>query len=211
MASVTRRRSSSADRHAAVEERMLSAVEELLRDGATTYTELGVEQLAAAGGISRSGFYLYFRDKVDLLLRLGDRVKSASFEAAHSWDPTGPDGGPEGLARVYERIFRVYRERGTLMAAINEVAAYDAAARAWWLKSQQAFLDHMVELLVAEQRAGRTPADLNPVQAAEVIVRGGAELILQRAGSNDDRDDAALALEMAYGYWYGYFRRPARI
>jgi AcrR family transcriptional regulator len=209
MASVTRRRSSSADRRAAVEERMLSAVEELLRDGATTYTELGVEQLAVAGGISRSGFCLYFRDKVDLLLRLGDRLKSASFEAAYSWDPSGPNGGPEGLARVYERIFRVYRERGILMAAINEVAAYDTAARAWWLKSQQRFLDHTVELLVAEQRAGRTPADVNPVQAAEVIVRGGAELILLRASSKDDRDDAAVAREMAYGYWYGYYRRPA--
>ena len=83
MASTTRRPSAAADRRAAVENRILSAVEELLKGG-TTCTELGVERIAAAGGLSRSTFHLHFRDKVDVLLRVIASVKAASSRPGRS-------------------------------------------------------------------------------------------------------------------------------
>ncbi|WP_157902810.1 hypothetical protein [Streptomyces jeddahensis] len=50
MASTTRRRSSAADRRAALEKRILSVIEECLRGG-VTYTELSVEDRTVRGDL----------------------------------------------------------------------------------------------------------------------------------------------------------------
>ncbi|MFK4227011.1 TetR/AcrR family transcriptional regulator [Streptomyces sp. NPDC019890] len=207
MASTTRRPSNAADRRAAVERRILAAIGELLREG-KTYTELGVEQIAAAGGISRSGFYLYFRDKVDVLLRLSAFLKADSFEITQGWQPCGPGGGLDGLAHTYEQLFRHYRKHAALLAAINEVAAYDPSVRESWTSTQDQFIDNTMKLLTQEQLSGRTPADIDPLCAATVMVRGGAQVIAQQVATSDGHDDALVAREMACGYWYGLFRRP---
>ncbi|MEV0185788.1 TetR/AcrR family transcriptional regulator [Streptomyces sp. NPDC050625] len=209
MVSTTRRASTASGRRAAVETRILSAIGELLRDG-KTYTELRVEQIAAAGGISRSGFYLYFRDKVDVLLRLSTSLKSNSFEIVQHWQPSGPADGLDGLARTYEQLFRHYRKHASLLAAINEVAAYDPSVLESRTATQDQFIDHTVKLLIEEQLAGRTSADVDPLCAARVMVRGGLQVIAQHVATSDGHDDAGVALEMACGYWYGIFRRPVR-
>ncbi|SDM53654.1 TetR/AcrR family transcriptional regulator [Streptomyces wuyuanensis] len=208
MASTTRRRSGAADRRAALEKRILSVIEELLRDG-VTYTELSVEQIAQAAGISRSTFYLYFRDKVDVLLRLSGSLKSESHAIASSWRPGAPDGGLDGLARTYALIMRHYREHAALLSAINEVAAYDPAVRETWTADQDRFVEHLVTVLEEEQRAGRTPEDIDAGLAARVIVHGGAQVIAQQVSGSDGTDDEAVARELATGYWYGVYRRPA--
>ncbi|MEU0343291.1 TetR/AcrR family transcriptional regulator [Streptomyces bobili] len=208
MASTTRRRSTATDRRAALEERVLSALEELLRDG-LTYTELSVEQIAHAAGISRSTFYLYFRDKVDVLLRVSGSLRSRSYEIAEAWQPCGPDGGADGLARTYEQIMRHYREHAALLSAIHEVAAYDPAVRDAWAAHQDRFVDNLVAVLKEEQRAGRTPADIDPWLAARLIVQGGGEVITRHVVGSDGSDDAVVARELAHGYWHGVYRRPA--
>ena len=176
MSSTTRRRSSAADRRSALETRILSVIEELLRGG-VTYTELSVEQIANAAGISRSTFYLYFRDKVDVLLRLSGSLKTERHAIASAWWPRDPAGGLDGLARTSELIL-----------------------------AQDRFIDHVVTVLKEEQQAGRTPADIDPGLAARVIVQGGAQVIAQQV-SGSDADDTAVARELATGYWYGVFRR----
>ncbi|MFE9629296.1 TetR/AcrR family transcriptional regulator [Streptomyces sp. NPDC006527] len=207
MASTTRRPSSAADRRAALEKRILSVIEECLRGG-VTYTELSVEQIAQAAGISRSTFYLYFRDKVDVLLRLSGCLKTESYAIAATWRPTGPDGGLDGLARTYELILRHYREHAALLAAINEVAAYDPMVRRAWTADQDRFIGNLVTVLKEEQRAGRTPADIDPELAAKVIVQGGGQVIAQQVSNSDGSDDTVVARELACGYWYGVYRRP---
>ncbi|MBA4867047.1 TetR/AcrR family transcriptional regulator [Streptomyces sp. PSKA54] len=207
MASTTRRPSSAADRRAALEKRILSVIEECLRGG-VTYTELSVEQIAQAAGISRSTFYLYFRDKVDVLLRLSGSLKTESYAIAATWRPTGPDGGLDGLARTYEFILRHYREHAALLAAINEVAAYDPLVHEAWTADQDRFIDNLVTVLKEEQRAGRTPADIDPELAAKVIVQGGGQVIAQQVSDSDGSDDTVVARELARGYWYGVYRRP---
>ncbi|NBM15258.1 TetR/AcrR family transcriptional regulator [Streptomyces sp. GC420] len=208
MASTTRRRSTAADRRAALEKRILSVIEELLRSG-VTYTELSVEQMAHAAGISRSTFYLYFRDKVDVLLRLSGSLKTESFAIAAAWRPCAPDGGVDGLARTYERILRHYREHAALLSAINEVAAYDPMVREAWTADQERFIDNLVKVIEEEQRDSRTPADIDARLAAKAIVQGGGQVIAQQVANSDGADDALVARELALGYWYGVYRRPA--
>ncbi|MEV5171388.1 hypothetical protein AB0L10_09915 [Streptomyces flaveolus] len=59
-----------------------------------------------------------------------------------------------------------------------------------------------------EQRAGRTPAGIDPGLAAEVIVRGGSQVIARQVSNSDDSEDAVVAREPARSYWCGVYRRP---
>jgi AcrR family transcriptional regulator len=209
MASTTRRPSATADRRNALEQRILAEIAELVRSG-VTYTELSVEQIAQAAGISRSTFYLYFRDKVDVLLRLSESLKDESYALTTAWHPSGPDGGVDGLSRVYLLVLKHYREHAALLGAINEVAAYDPSLREAWTVHQDRFVRNTAALITEEQQAGRTPADIDPWLAARLIVQGGAQVIAQQVSGSDGGDDEAVARELACSYWYGVYRRPGR-
>jgi hypothetical protein len=86
------------------------------------------------------------------------------------------------------------------------VATYDPAVREAWAADQDRFINNTVTVLKEEQRAGRTPADIDPELAARIIVQGGNQVIAQQM-SGSERDDAAVARELAAGYWYGVYRR----
>ncbi|KOV74052.1 MULTISPECIES: TetR/AcrR family transcriptional regulator [unclassified Streptomyces] len=208
MASTTRRPSNAADRRAALEQRIMCVLAECLRQG-VTFTEMSVEQIAKTAGISRSTFYLYFRDKVDLLLRLSGSLKQKSYAIAAAWRPTGPGGGVDGLAHAYEMILEHYREHAALLKAINEVAAYDPAVHETWTADQDRFVDNLETVLREEQRAGRTPADIDPRLSARLIIQGGSQILAQQVADSDGSNDAVVACELARTYWYGVYRRPA--
>jgi len=141
------------------EARTLDVVEELLRGGAS-FTELSVERIASEAGLSRSTFYLYFRDKTHLILRLASSLKAETFETGEDWDPHGRVDGLDWLARAYLHIIRKYRGRSATLAAVLEVAGYDRAVREELEANQRRFIDRIAERLTEEQRAGRTANDV---------------------------------------------------
>jgi AcrR family transcriptional regulator len=209
MASTTRRSSVAAGRRAAAEARTLEVVEDLLRGGAS-FTELSVERIASEAGLSRSTFYLYFRDKTELILRLAASLKTGTFETGLDWGPGGPADGLDWLAHAYGRIMRNYRGRSATLAAVLEVAGYDRSVRESLEANQQQFIDRIAVRLLAEQRAGRTSADFDPLTAAAVLVWGGEQVIARHVTTTEgDGEDARVARELAASHWYGVYRRPA--
>jgi AcrR family transcriptional regulator len=206
MVSTTRRSSAAALRRAAAEARTLETVEDLLRDG-ESFTELSVERIASEAGLSRSTFYLYFRDKTDLILRLAESLKAGTFDAGEDW---GPDG-LEWVARSYYRIIRNYRGRTATLAAVLEVAGYDTSVREMLAAHQQRFIDRMTARLADEQRAGRAAADMDPALAARTMIWSGEHVIATYVISTPDNDemDTRMATELAASHWYGTYHRPA--
>ncbi|GGK69775.1 TetR family transcriptional regulator [Sphaerisporangium melleum] len=209
MASTTRRTSAAtADRRAAAEARTLGVVEKLLAEGAS-FTELSVERIASQAGLSRSTFYLYFRDKTELILRLTASLKSGTFEVGRDWGPDGPADGLTWLGDAYLRIIRHYRSRPGTYAAIMEVAGYDRTVREALEAGQRRFIDRVAGHLAEEQRAGRTSPALDPERAARVIVWGGEQVIARHVMDTEDdpAEDARVAHELAAAHWYGTYRR----
>jgi AcrR family transcriptional regulator len=206
MASTTRRPASGADRRAEVEQKVAAGLTGLLGEGAT-FTELGVERLAGAAGISRSTFYLYFRDKTDLLQRLGTALVADVYADGLTWQPAGPDGGVDGLARDYLAYLTHYRAQRVLFAAIVEAAAYDAGLRTWWNGQRDRFAVVVAAQLSEEQAAGRTSADVDVARAAEVVVRGGFQVLSEQVVHGGPATDAAVARELAAVHWFGTYRR----
>ena len=208
MASVTRPRSGQLKRRAEIEAAVLAATERLLADGAS-FTELGVQRIITEAGVARSSFYMCFPDKVAVLIRLVGNMKNDLFGIATRWRPTGPDGGLGGLAAAFGEQLAYYRLRAPLLAAIAEVSGYDPTLREATARELDRFAQHITDGLKDEQRAGRTPAEIDPVVAGSVLAWGGEQIIARHIAMGDPRDDVAVAQEMARSQWYGTYRRPA--
>ncbi|MFF1844882.1 TetR/AcrR family transcriptional regulator [Streptomyces sp. NPDC058232] len=204
MPSTTPRRTATTGRPLSAEADILAATQRLLVNGAN-FTELGVQQISTEAGVARSSFYVHFRDKIDLLIRLATQLMAPTFDATSAWRPSD---GLERLADTFLHIVTFYRQHASVRRALTEVAAYDASVRDFWGREITQFSDWTIAVLRAEQDAGRTSADMDPVSAAQVIVTGGERAIVEHVTARDPGSDAAFARELARIWWYGVYRRP---
>ena len=118
---------SRSERRPAIEAKLLEATERLLSDG-TPYTELSIQQLCSEAGIARSTFYVYFRDKSDLVARLAEEMVGQLSAVASKW--WQPGSGRNEVLPATRELIEIYVRHGALFAALTETAAYDAEMRA---------------------------------------------------------------------------------
>jgi len=206
MPSITRHSAPTSSR-ATAEERILATTERLLAEGAS-FTELGLQRIAAAAGVARSTLYVYFPDKSHLLTRLADRVIGASFAIVGSWAPDGPGGGLDGFAALFRHVIAIYRKHAAVLAALDEASAYDTFVREYWESRLAQFVANAERVLAAEQRAGRAAAGIDAAMASRLSVLGGHRFITCHVAANDGSGDESAARELAGTWWYGMLRRP---
>ncbi|RKN32288.1 TetR/AcrR family transcriptional regulator [Micromonospora musae] len=207
MASFTRRGRADDGGQATTDRRILLAAERLIEQG-ERYTEITVQQILAEAGISRATFYAHFRDKTDLILRLTAELRQQLLDMARAWDPGAGEDGADRYTRFFVDVIALHRRKRLLLAALREVAGYDAAVRGFYTADLEGFDEAVLETLVEQQRAGKTPADLDPAAASRVIVWGGAQAIARHIEVDDGSGDAAFARELGWIWWYGAYRRP---
>lgn len=129
------------------------AVERLLDE--RTIAQLSVEDIAAAAGISRSGFYFYFENKYTALSEaLGDvsadMARSASDFFSNSHEP--PEVFvPRALAGVAEQ----WCTHAALLSAIVDAAHSDDGARVVWDDFIEGFRREIATAIRAERDSGR--------------------------------------------------------
>jgi AcrR family transcriptional regulator len=153
MPSVTRRsQSSRSQRRDEARARLLRVVEEMLEQG-ESFTELSVERLVQAAGMSRSTFYVYFEDKGDLL------------RAWFRWKIDG-NSTREDLRAVLARIVKTYRPHTTLMAATYDAAAYDASVRDLVDAMMKSNVASLRRHITAGQQGGFVDSSLPAAQTA---------------------------------------------
>jgi TetR/AcrR family transcriptional regulator, ethionamide resistance regulator len=206
MPSITRR-GGRAGQRASAEERILATTERLLAAG-TSFTELGLQRIAAEAGVARSTLYGYFPDKSHLLTRLASTIVDASFAAVAPWAPDGPDGGLEGFIDLFRKIIGIYREHVSVLRALDEVASYDRFVADYWDSRLSQFVTNAERVLVAEQRAGRAPASIDAAMASRLNVLGGHRFIVRHVTTDEGCGDDSAARELACTWWYGILRRP---
>src|SRR4029453_10205769 len=80
------------------EREILDAAEELLREA--RFSALTVDELMSRTGLSRASFYVYFRDRHHLIMRLTERIGGGLFGVSERRAPGsgGRGGGARGLA-----------------------------------------------------------------------------------------------------------------
>ena len=200
MPSVTRKAKSGPSRREAAGTNVLEAVERLLADGAG-YTELGVQQIAEAAGISRSTFYVHFTDKNDLLVRLTRASTAELFAAADAWLARPYE---EGIGPLEEALAEVCAQRRKHSAALNalaEVASYDPAIGEFWRAQINAFADRFARRLAADKRAGHTAPGLDARNTAMFLTWGVERAFEQQMIGGQPSGDAKLVRATARSLW----------
>lgn len=189
---------------AEVDRRILDAAAALLGGGATL-TTLGVEQIAAAAAVSRSTFYVHFRDKTDLLVRLADRATAELFATADRFWIEDHSGGPEQLSAVVLAMVRVYRRHEPVLRAVIEVAGYDAGVAAFWRERMDRYADFMRGQIEADQRAGRVASGLDARHTAFAVVWGVERGVSEHVRAAPAGDDPAFARALGRATWMAIF------
>ncbi|MEV6288592.1 hypothetical protein [Kribbella sp. NPDC051770] len=149
---------------------------------------------------------MHFRDKVDLLVRLAAQLTVPNFGTASAWSP---EDGLDALTAGFGLIVAAHREHAAVRRAVAEAATYDETVREFWEQEINQFTEQTIRLLRIEQAEDRTPGDLEPVSATEIIVIGGERAIVEHVNTRPESTDPAFCAELARIWWYGAYRRPS--
>ena len=136
---------------------------------ASPFRDLTVDEIAAGADVSRSAFYLHFRDKHDLLLAAVEEVASALYEMADRWwHGEGPPA--ERVRRAIEGVVAVYAEHAGVLRIATEVSTYDEEVREAWRAIVERFIEAGAEHIRSEQERGLISSSVNATAAAEALV-----------------------------------------
>jgi AcrR family transcriptional regulator len=138
-----RRRRSPAE----AEREILDSAERFLRE--RPLRELTIDEVMAGTGLSRPAFYVYFRDRHDLVLRLIGEIGSELFEMADIWLQGGD------LRAGVEGVVAVYAKHGPVLRAISDAAVDDPDVENAYHSLVQRFIDATADHIRAEQKDGR--------------------------------------------------------
>jgi AcrR family transcriptional regulator len=117
-------------RRAATQDDLLGATKRLLAGG-TPLANLSVERIVAEAGVVRTTFYLHFHDKYELIERLAIE-QEAWIETVGKAALADPELSRTTIATAIDEIVAGWSENHAVLAAIIELAEYDARMRESW-------------------------------------------------------------------------------
>jgi AcrR family transcriptional regulator len=147
---------------------LLPVVEKIAAKG-EPYGDISVERIIKAGNISRSAFYNYFDDKIDLLAAMAEDAIASLIASGDAWWELPHDGTKADLRAAIRVPLANYRGAHVIFGALTEVATYDERVR-----TQQAYLmdsvaTGMATHLAEAQRRGSADPTLDPLRSAKWI------------------------------------------
>lgn len=155
------------DRREKARDEVVRGALELAERGA--YSDLTVDEIARAAGLSRSAFYTHFRDKSDLLLEaVAEVADELNAMADRWWSGQGPPA--DRVREALEGIVSVYGEHASLLRVATEVSTYDDDVREVWLGIVDRLIEATTEHIRSEQANGLIPAALEARATAEGLV-----------------------------------------
>ena len=104
------------------EREIIAAAEAFLRE--QPFRALTVDEVMRRTELSRPSFYVYFRDRHHLVLRVVEHLGSELYAMSERW-LRGTGEGPQLAREALEGIVTVYAEHGPVMRALADAAADD--------------------------------------------------------------------------------------
>jgi AcrR family transcriptional regulator len=147
------------------EREILDAAEQLLRE--LPFRELSVQSVMARTGLKRPAFYVHFRDRHDLALRVVDRIRDELLAVANRWFEDGETASD--LRSALEGVAAVYGEHGPVLRALADASGSDATVEAAYRALVQRFIDATARRIRAEQATGHIAAT-DPDETARALV-----------------------------------------
>lgn len=148
------------------EREILDAAEEFLRE--RPYRDLTVDEVMARTTLSRPSFYVYFRGRQELVVRLVEGIGGELYGGAAPW--LEGDGDPrEGVRAALVAVAGVYVRHGLALGAIAEAAEHDADVEAIYRGLVQRFIDANAKR-IAEESARGNVTGLDSGETARALV-----------------------------------------
>jgi AcrR family transcriptional regulator len=148
------------------EREIIAAAEALLRE--RPFRELTVDEVMRRTDLSRPSFYVYFRDRHHLVLRVVEHLGAQLFAMSDRW-LRGSGDGPELARQALDGIVGVYAEHGPVMRALADAAADDPGVEAAYNEIVQGFVGATARHIDEEIAAGRI-LPLDAQETAKALV-----------------------------------------
>ena len=172
--------------------------------GGASFTELGVERLAVAAGASRATFYVYFKDKSQLLQDFAEQVLTEIADAVQQlWEQSGP-AGPDDMRQAVRGVIAAYRKHQQILTAVMELAHYTPEIDEVYRRLIERNADYSRDFLDRGQAAGRI-RKLDSAETAHVItwmVERCCYQMLRDAPPEADQRLADTLTQMIWGAIY---------
>jgi AcrR family transcriptional regulator len=148
------------------EAEIVGAAEALLRE--RPFRELTVDEVMRRTELSRPSFYVYFRDRHHLILRVVEHIGTELRTMSQRWY-TGSGDGPALAREAMDGIVDVYGEHGPVLRGLADAAADDPEVERVDTALVQSFIDVTVRHIEAERESGRVlPLDADETASALV-------------------------------------------
>jgi TetR/AcrR family transcriptional regulator, ethionamide resistance regulator len=140
--------------------------------------------------LSRKSFYVYFRDRHELIARLVAPLREHLDERAA--ELRGGVHDPREIARRYfGEVARVYSEHGELLRALRESAGHDADAERVWREFTDPPIADLALWIRAEMAAGRS-SGLDPDVTARALITMNLGCFFEQLIGRPEVDPAPL-------------------
>jgi AcrR family transcriptional regulator len=135
------------------EREILAAAEELLRE--RPFRDLTVDEVMRRTELSRPSFYVYFRDRHHLVLRVVERFGAEMWTMSEGWFANTGSGGAASFREALAGVVAVYERHGAVLHALADAATVDPDVERAHSALMQSFIDVIAGHIQAEIEAGR--------------------------------------------------------
>ena len=150
----------------AAQREIIEAAEALLRE--RPFRELTVDEVMRRTELSRPSFYVYFRDRHELVLRVVQHLFQNFMGPSGAW-LMNEQGGPQELQEGLRGAVEVYRDRGHVLRALADAAADDPDVETAYLGLVNSFRDLIATKIEQEVAAGRAE-QVNAAELATALI-----------------------------------------
>src|SRR5262245_8032994 len=148
------------------EQEIIAAAEELLRE--RPFREMTVDEVMRRTDLSRPSFYVYFRDRHHLVLKVVERLTAESADMADIWFQSEGMSGADKIREATRGVVAVYERHGAVLQALADAAADDPEVELAHYGSLNYFIDAIAKYIEREVEAG-TMLRCNPFETARAL------------------------------------------
>ena len=133
------------------EQEIIDAAEALLRE--RPFRELTVDEVMRRTELSRPSFYVYFRDRHHLVLKVVERLSAESAAGADIWYRS-EGSGREVIREATSQVVDVFARHGAVLQALADAAADDLEVEAAYRGTLEYFIEATARHIEREVAAG---------------------------------------------------------
>ena len=178
------------------ENEILNAAEQFLSE--RPFRELNVDEVMRRTGLKRPAFYVHFRDKHDLALRLVENIGKELFTIADRW--LQGDSPQEDLRRTLVGLVEVYMQHGRVLRAFGEAAGGDERVHNAYRSLFHDIINAAAQHNKEEQEAGRIKKNLDVEETAKALI-WLEERYLSEVFGRSSQVDPEVAIRVLQNIW----------